>query len=697
MATESRVNILLVDDQPENLLALEAILNELGANLVKAASGEEALRCLLYQDFAVILLDVQMPQMDGFEVATLIRQRQRSRETPIIFLTAFSTSEQFMFKGYALGAVDYLMKPLAANVLKSKISVFIELFKKTEALKQKTAALQQQAARLAAINAELQHSEERFRRLSDCSPLGVFVTNPAGQCVYTNPRFLSICEFSSNLETDQTWLQTVHADDRAQAATTWSTYLQNQQEYSQEFRFQLRDGSIRWVHIRSARMLSEEGKFLGHVGTIEDVTGRKQAEVASAQIMREQVARQEAEVANRMKDEFIAILSHELRTPLNSMLGWSRLLRHRKCDEKTIARAIETIERNATSQAKLIEDILDVSQIVRGKLRLNCLPVDLAPIIHAALETVQPLAAAKAIDLRSFIDETTTFQVMGDPVRLQQVAWNLLTNAIKFTPERGKVEIRLERVEASIPSVPASPAAPFPCAQIQVIDTGIGISPEFLPHVFDRFRQADSTITRTHGGLGLGLAIVRYLVEQHRGTVNVESAGIGQGTTFTIKIPLLQADNQETRGNEQGHLLEVPATSPLHNVQVFVVDDDEDTRGFLRFLLQNAGAIVTTAASASETLSKLTSFQPAVLLCDISMPDMDGYTLMHKIRTQLPQPQAHIPAIALTAHAGPSTQEQAVAAGFQKYVPKPIEPDTLIQEIVRLVTPKECGLIKTPY
>jgi PAS domain S-box-containing protein len=700
MVTESGVNILLVDDQPENLLALEAILEELGANLIKAVSGEEALRCLLYQDFAVILLDVQMPDLDGFEVATLIRQRQRSRETPIIFLTAFSTSEQFMFKGYALGAVDYLMKPLAAPILQAKITVFIDLFKKTEALKQKTEALkqkthmlQQQTERLVALNAELQHSEERFRLLSDCSPLGVFVTNPDGQCVYTNPRFLTVCDSKSNWQADQTWLQAVHAADLADAETSWAAYLQDAQEYSQEFRFQLEDGSIRWVHIRSTRMLSKQGKFLGHVGTLEDVTGRRQAEAAQAQITREQLARQEAEAANRMKDEFIAILSHELRTPLNSMLGWSRLLRHRKCDETTTARAIETIERNAISQAKLIEDILDVSQIVRGKLQLTCLPTNLRPIIQAALETVQPLADAKEIALKAHFTESSACQVMGDSVRLQQVIWNLLTNAVKFTPEQGVVEVRLSVVEnlshfETDCKTNCEPELPIPqsYAQIQVSDTGIGISPEFLPHVFDRFRQADSTTTRTHGGLGLGLAIVRYLVEQHQGIVKVESPGVGQGTTFTLKFPLLQMDRQESKGNDTNQLLILPATLPLDHMQVFIVDDDEDTLGFLSFLLQNQGAVVTTATSGVETLSKLVSLQPAILLCDISMPDMDGYTLMHRIRTQLPEPQAHIPAIALTAHAGLSIKEQALAAGFQKHLPKPIEPETLIQEILQLVT-----------
>ena len=685
------VNILLVDDQPENLLALEAILGNLGENLVQATSGEEALRCLLYDDFAVILLDVQMPEMDGFEVATLIRRRQRSRETPIIFLTAFSTTEQFMFQGYALGAVDYLIKPIAPNILRSKVQVFVELFKKTEALRQKTEALEQKATQLAATNTKLQLSEERFRSLSTCSPVGVFVTDVAGRCIYTNPRLQAVCGFAALSETNQDWLQAIHLDDRERAIATWSLYLQTAQEYSQEFRLQTHDGSLHWVQIRSARMHSEQGRFLGHVGTIEDITERKQAESANAQIIREQAARQEAEVANRMKDEFIAILSHELRTPLNSMLGWSRLLRSRQCDEQTVTRALEIIERNATSQARLIEDILDVSQIIRGKLRLNCAPVDLVAITQAAMEIVQPLANAKAIALSADWNGYSLLQVMGDAVRLQQVVWNLLTNAVKFTPKQGQVEIKVSVVEsaplavANTPSTPSASAQPY--AQIQVTDTGIGISPDFLPHVFDRFRQGDSTSTRAYGGLGLGLAIVCYLVEQHQGWVQADSPGVDQGATFTIKLPLLQAERHDIPTADILCGAIAPQPLLLDDCQVLIIDDDADTRDFLAFLLQSVGATVMTTASSVEALQVLESQEPAILLCDISMPEIDGYTLIGKIRTQLPAPQSQIPAIALTAHARVSDQEQALAAGFQKHLAKPIEPETLVQAILELLTP----------
>jgi PAS domain S-box-containing protein len=703
MPPEAPVNILLVDDQPENLVALEAILGELGANLVKSNSGEEALRCLLHNDFAVILLDVQMPQMDGFEVATLIRRRQRSRDTPIIFLTAFSSSEQFMFKGYALGAVDYLIKPIAPNILLSKVAIFIELFKKNEALRQKTEilqqqtqALQRQASQLESMNAELQMSEERFRLLSTCSPLGVFVTDPEGCCMYANPRFQTICGNTTDSTSAQGWLACVHPEDSALAHSMWMAYMQGEQEFSQEFRLQADDEGDRWISIRSARLVSDQTKFLGYVGTVEDITERKRVEAATAQIIREQAARQEAETANRMKDEFIAILSHELRTPLNAILGWSHLLQSRDLDADKTKYAIDTIERNANTQKQLIEDILDVSQIVRGKLQLQCQPLNLIGVAEAALETVRPAAEAKAIALTDNFADYPRLEVMGDMLRLQQVIWNLLTNAIKFTPEQGQVSLQvslvteLPQTHQESPNHQApDPQTPSPQAYVhlQITDTGLGIDREFLPHIFDRFRQADSSTIRSQGGLGLGLAIVHYLVKQHQGHVWADSPGENQGATFVVALPLLPAAAPPDLATT------VPFTHPetvaapnqrLSGVSVLVVDDDADTRDFLTFLLEAQGAAVTTAASALEGLQLMDSRAPAVLLCDISMPDMDGYTLLKAIRDRQPAAQPPVPAIAITAHARLSDRTHALASGFQGHVPKPIDADQLIQTILQV-------------
>jgi PAS domain S-box-containing protein len=669
MQMEPKINILLVDDKVENLLALEAILEKLGENLVRATSGEEALRCLLHQDFAVILLDVQMPGMDGFDTATLIRNRGRSRHTPIIFLTAFSTSDQMLFKGYALGAVDYLLKPLDPNILTSKVTVFVELFKKTEAVKQ-------QAAQLVAVNAELRQSEERLRSLSTCSPVGIFEIDTEGGCRYTNPRYQAICGLKAAESLEKRWLESVHPEDRERAVVSWSNYIYEGRDYSEEFRFQTVQGIVRWVQVRSSPMLSGQGELLGYVGTLEDITERKQAEEVRAQVIREQTARQEAEAANRMKDEFLAVLSHELRTPLTSMLGWSKILRSKKLDDKATSRALQAIERNAISQMQLIEDILDVSRIIRGQLRLNVSAVNLMPVIEAALEAVRPLAEPKEIQLNTVLDASVG-SVYGDPARLQQVVWNLLTNAIKFTPKGGRVQVNLSVVSGE------GQQTTHKYAQIQVIDTGIGISSEFLPKVFERFRQADSTTTRSHNGLGLGLAIVRHLVELHKGIIFAQSLGTGEGATFTVRLPLLQ--NNTVNREATGEISSPVASTPLAGLKVLVVDDEADTRNFLSFMFEEYGAIATAVASVDEALAVLEQAKADILISDIGMSEQDGYTLIRKLRSLEPEKGGHIPAIALTAYTREEDRLEALSAGFQQHLSKPIDPNKLIAMVANLL------------
>ncbi|BAY63288.1 PAS/PAC sensor hybrid histidine kinase [Calothrix brevissima NIES-22] len=697
MPSELPVNILLVDDHAENLLALEAILHSLGQNLVRATSGAQALRCLLNQDFAVILLDVQMPEMDGFDTATLIRQRERSRHTPIIFLTAFSTNESMVFKGYSLGAVDYLFKPIEPEILKSKVAAFVDLF-------QKTAEVERQAAQLAALNSSLQKSEEQFRSLCVNSPIGIFLTDAEGNCTYTNPRYQTILGISGAECLDKGWLRSLAPQDRETIFADWTNCAQQGKEYYNEFTILTPEGDVKWLTLRSSPMLSERGTVIGYVGTVEDISDRKRAEEERAKLIREQAALKEAEAANRMKDEFLATLSHELRTPLNSILGWSKLLRNRKLDEKATARALETIERNALLQEQLIEDILDVSRIIRGKLFLNICPVNLVTVIDAAVDTVRLQAEAKNLTFEfaiapseaGSIDEVrkkakklkenngyvsvashlaSPFMVSGDPDRLQQVVWNLLSNAIKFTPQNGRVEIRLSAIKGK--EIKDS------YAQIQVSDTGIGIKPDFLQYVFDRFRQADGSTTRSHTGLGLGLAIARHLVELHGGTIQADSPGEGQGATFTVKLPFLAAKTQESGENSPEKALVTPKL-PLKNLRLLVVDDDTDTRHFLTVALQQAGAEVTSVNSVQAALAAIQKYPLDILISDIGMPDEDGYTLIRKVRLLPPEQGGTIPAIALTAYAREEDAKQAIEAGFHMYATKPVEPTQLIDAIVKL-------------
>jgi len=680
MVLEPKVNVLLVDDHPENLLALEAILDSLGQNLVKANSGKEALRCLLNHDFAVILLDVQMPEMDGFETATLIRAREKTRDTPIIFLTAFSTSDTLMFKGYSLGAVDYLLKPIQSEILISKVTVFVDLFKKT-------AEVKRQAAQLEAVNAEISIQATTLRKqakLLDLTHDTIMVRDMSSNIVFWNNGAQEMYGWAKEDvlgKNSHTLLQTKFP----QPLENIEAELARQGRWEGEVVHTKRNGTPITVASRWALQKDELGLPSAILEINNDISNRKQAEEERAQLICEQAARQEAEAANRMKDEFIATLSHELRTPLNSMLGWARLLRTKKFDEKTTARALETIERNASLQAQLIEDILDVSRIIRGNLRLNLHPVNLVPIIETAIETVRPAAETKAIRLEFIINSCkhsplltphSRFLVSGDSDRLHQVVWNLLTNAIKFTPkdEDRKVEVRLECNES--------------CAQIKVIDTGIGISKDFLPYVFDRFRQADSTSTRSYSGLGLGLAIVRHLVELQGGTVGVESEGEGQGATFTVKLLLLEASRevveQRSRGKEND--------APLHlaGLRIIVVDDDTDTRDFLSTVLEDHGAKVTAVVSTNEALVAFEQLKPNVLISDIGMPVEDGYGLIRKVRALEAKQGGRIPAIALTAYASEEERTRILSSCFQMHLPKPVEPAELIAVVANFIpSPKK--------
>jgi len=519
----------------------------------------------------------------------------------------------------------------------------------------------------------LRESEARFRRLFESNLTGVAFWNVDGFILDANDAFLQLAgytrdEFATLGKINWRELTPVEykdLDDRAllEVQTTGVSRLY-EKEYLQ------RDGKR--VPIVLGIALLNDSKDNG-VAFVLDITGRKSVEQECDRLLeREMKARKEAEIANTIKDEFLAVLSHELRTPLNSVLGWAKMLRTRNFDEKTTKHALETIERNAKLQTQLIEDLLDVSTILRGKLNLNTCPVNLVMVVEAALETVQLAAQAKLIQIQTIFDPTLG-QVMGDPNRLGQIVWNLLSNAVKFTPAGGQVEIRLMEVGNQ--------------AQIQVSDTGKGISPEFLPYVFDYFRQADSTTTRTFGGLGLGLAIVRKVIEMHGGNVQAESPGEGSGTTFTVELPLLVRSEQVTREENESLDCE-PESSFLSNTQVLVVDDEPDIRDLISFILQDYGVQVTTVSSAQEALEALSESIPDVLISDIGMPKTDGYMLMREVRSRSPEQGGNVPAIALTAYAGEMNQQQALAAGFQMHISKPVDPDVLVKAIVDLIEPK---------
>lgn len=514
---------------------------------------------------------------------------------------------------------------------------------------------------------DLRESERRFRRLVESNMFGVAFGRFPGGMHYANDYFLKMVGYTrEEIETGQVrW-----------TAITPSEFLALDQRAGVELRakgvatpfekeYIRKDGTRVPILIGAALLQEPSDQEEEIICFYIDLTEQKRAEAERERLLHQaQAAREEAETANRIKDEFLAVLSHELRSPLNPILGWSRLLQTRRFDEQGTQQALQTIERNARLQTQLIEDLLDVSRILRGKMALNVCPVNLVSVIEAALETVRLAAEAKRIQIQMVITADPV-QISGDSARLQQIVWNLLSNAVKFTAEEGRIQVYLERGDSY--------------AQIRVRDTGKGISPDFLPYVFDYFRQEDGKTTRRFGGLGLGLAIVRHLTELHGGKIQAESPGEGQGATFTVQFPLIMGRAvAETVAPLKGESID------LRQLRILVVDDDADMRTLMQIILEQQGAAVTITGSATEALLVFDQQPPDLLISDIGMPEMDGYSLLRQIRRRSPAQGGGVPAIALTAYAAEYDQKQALDAGFQQHLSKPIEPETLIREIVRL-------------
>ncbi|QYX31885.1 hybrid sensor histidine kinase/response regulator [Sphaerospermopsis torques-reginae] len=521
----------------------------------------------------------------------------------------------------------------------------------------------------------LKQSEEKFRKLTEKVRVIPWEADPkTGNFTYIGPQTEEILGYSlTDCYNDNFWEEHIYPDDKEWAVKYCLMSSQTEENYEFEYRMLAADGRVVWLYDIVNVVRGKDRPKQLH-GFMIDITERKQAEQEREQILaREKAARTEAEAANRIKDEFLATLSHELRTPLNAMLGWTQLLRSRKFDEATTAKALETIDRNSRSLAQLIEDVLDVSRIIRGKLRLNMYPVELVPVVEAAIDTLRPAADAKHICIESEFDPAVGV-VIGDANRLQQIVWNLLSNAVKFTPKGGIVQVKIQRIKSRV--------------QIQVSDTGAGIAPEFLPYVFERFYQADSSTTRSHGGLGLGLAIVRHLVELHGGTVSATSPGLEKGATFIVNLPMKAVINEDDTPKSQPFLTNSNSVnyqlSILENVRVLVVDDEADTRNLLTKILGQYGAQVTAVASCEEAMTALSKFHPDILISDIGMPEEDGYTLIRKVRSLPSNEGGKIPAVALTAYARSEDRTQALLAGFQLHIPKPVNAGELAAVVANL-------------
>ena len=512
---------------------------------------------------------------------------------------------------------------------------------------------------------------------------GIAQTDLEGRFVLVSQRYCDLAGRTSDEVMDLSFADTVQAEDRARAATALRGLTVDEPEAAIETRHVRPDGSLRWVDV-SLSLVREAGEPRSIAIVALDATGRHAAEEAARTgdlergelLAREQKARQEAEAASQAKDEFLAVVSHELRTPLNTLRLWVGVLRNGPRDAQTIARAVDTIDRNAILQARLIEDLLDASRIISGRFRLAIERLDLAGIIEPALEAVRAAARNKAIGLTSALDPAAG-PVLGDSTRLQQVVWNLLSNAVRFTPAGGRVTVGLRRLG--------------PEAELTVTDTGRGMAPGLLPRVFDRFRQGESGTMRSHGGLGLGLSIARQIVELHGGTIRADSPGEGRGATFTVCLPLavvqaVRPGPAAPRARPNGP--DRAPTRRLENVDVLVVDDDAETREVLKVVLGFEGARVTTAPSVADAVAAIERRWPDVLVSDIGMPGEDGYDLIRRVRRLEAVRGRHLPAIALTAYTGVEDRRRTLHAGYDTHVAKPVEASAFAPLIASLL-PRE--------
>jgi PAS domain S-box-containing protein len=689
-----QVNVLLVDDRPSNLVALEAILADLGLKLVKANSGEEALRCLLQADFALILMDVVMPTLDGIETAKLIGQRQRSRHTPIIFLTAQEQGASELFRGYAVGAVDYLVKPIVPSILRSKVAVFVELFRKTEQVKRQAELLREQqlheqarlleeekrrwemerlrreavqerenadamalkAEELARALAELQEaqaalheSEGRFRALFDQAVVGIAQTDLRGQFLAVNQR---LCEIVGRTRDEVLRLRMqdlTHPADLPDNLAQFETLAAGGPPFIIEKRYLRPDGSHVWVCNSVSLVTSAGGRPPCIAAVVFDITDRKKAEEA----LRE---------TSRRKDEFLAMLGHELRNPLASLRTGLEVLRRSAGEEAGAVQEYEMMARQIRHLTRLVDDLLDVSRITRGKIALQLAPCALADVIANAVETSQPLLAANRHQFRLQLPAELV-QLQADAERLAQVFANLLRNAAKYTEPGGRIELSAE--------VKHGYGQPAEEVIVRVRDTGIGIAAEMLPSVFELFVQADHSLARSGGGLGIGLTLVRNLVELHGGRVEAASAGLGQGSEFTVTLPWVRA-----AAPAQTQAAAEPARLVAPRLSVLVVDDNQDAARSMAMLLRMAGHEVHLAHDGPSALQAAERHHPQVVLLDIGLPGLDGYEVARRLRRQ---PEfARTLVVAMTGYGQEEDRRQSRAAGIDHHFVKPIDPETLL-------------------
>ena len=618
---------------------------------------------------AVLLTEEALVAPDLEEVLEALGAQPAWSDLPVVLLMRGGVDSPTAVSVLpALRNVTLLERPAPVRSVLSAVTAALRARERQYEIRDQIEAVREADARL-------RDSEARFQAMANSIPQLAWMAKPDGSIFWYNQRWHDYCGSTTAEMEGWGWTRVHDPGELPRVLASYKAAVESGEPWEDTFPIRRHDGEFRWHLSRARPFRDASGAIVLWFGTNTDITDeREQIEERERLLESERAARAELERAGRMKDEFLATLSHELRTPLNAILGWSQLIR-RKSDPDSLEQGLAVIERNARIQVQLIEDLLDMSRIISGKLRLNLKPIDPRSFVEAAIQTVEPAARAKGIELRT-IQRGMAGSIRGDADRLQQVVWNLLSNAVKFTPHSGWVEVLLARDDGYV--------------SITVSDRGEGIRPEFLPHLFLRFRQADASPTRGHRGLGLGLAIVRHRVELHGGSVTAGNRSDGGGASFTVLLPVSRAGSHEAED-------EIPATArtvegptalaldiSLDGLTVLAVDDEPDARELVQHILERSGARVVLAASAAEAMPLVERERPDVLVSDIGMPGTDGYTLIRQIRALGPERNGALPAVALTAFARPEDLAQALSAGYLVHVAKPVEPQELVATVARV-------------
>jgi signal transduction histidine kinase/DNA-binding response OmpR family regulator len=661
------INILIVDDEPKNLTVLDTILDNPGYRLVRATSAEEALLALVVEEFALLILDIRMPGMTGFELAQLIKERKKTARVPIIYLTAYYNEDQHVLEGYATGAVDYLHKPVNPVILRSKVAIFAELYRKGRELSTANQALLTEVnerrraeeqlrelnetldQRVSERTEALRDSEERLARAQQAGHVGAWDFNLlTGAASWTEEAWRLFCrkpgECSASYET---WLACVHPDDRAGALAAFEAARKTGQ-YHDEFRVLDLDGGVRWTEVRGECAFDQTGTPLRMSGTVLDITDRKQTEQALREV-------------DRRKDEFLATLAHELRNPLAPVRNAVEILHLKGPAIPELQWARDVIDRQVRHLARLIDDLMDLSRINRGNIELKREQILLAKVVQGAVEASRPLIEECGHELTVELPASPVV-VDADITRLSQVYWNLLNNAAKYMTRGGRIDLRTELQGSDV--------------MVSVKDAGIGISADKLSTIFEMFSQVETALSRSQGGLGVGLYVVKRLVEMHGGEIEARSEGAGKGSEFVVRLPIVVAQNltRQTSNDNTAAL--------ISRLRILVVDDNEDAASSSAILLKIMGNHVRTASDGEQAVQAAGQFHPHVVLLDIGLPKMNGYDVARAIRQQ--PWGSNVILIAVTGWGQEADKRMSEQAGFDHHMVKPVDPRAVMKYLAEV-------------